>query len=69
MKVKFKGLINEAVAIEAVKQNGDALQYVPESVLTEAMAIEAVKQDGYALQYVLDFILFQKIAKKMNIVI
>ena len=37
-------------ALEAVKQNGYALQYVKEQ--TEEICFEAVKQDGYALQYV-----------------
>ena len=37
-------------ALEAVKQNGYALQYVTKQ--TEEMALEAVKQNGDALQYV-----------------
>ena len=37
-------------AMEAVKQEGYALQYV--QTQTEAICMEAVKQDGYALQYV-----------------
>ena len=37
-------------AMEAVKQNGYALQYV--QTQTEAICMEAVKQNGYALQYV-----------------
>ncbi len=37
-------------ALEAVKQNGYALQYVKEQ--TEAICLEAVKQDSDALQYV-----------------
>ena len=37
-------------ALEAVKQNGYALQYVKEQ--TEEICLEAVKQDGYALQFV-----------------
>ena len=37
-------------AMEAVKQNGCALQYV--QTQTEAICMEAVKQDGYALRYV-----------------
>jgi hypothetical protein len=36
--------------LEAVKRNGDALQYVKDQ--TEAVCLEAVKQDGDALQYV-----------------
>lgn len=36
--------------LEAVKQNGYALQYVKDQ--TEEICLEAVKQNGYALQYV-----------------
>ena len=36
--------------LEAVKQNGLALEYVKEQ--TKEICLEAVKQDGYALQYV-----------------
>ena len=37
-------------ALEAVKQNGYALQYV--QTQTEAICLEAVKQNGEVLQYV-----------------
>lgn len=37
-------------ALEAVKQDGYALQYVKDQ--TQDICIEAVKQDGYALRYV-----------------
>ena len=37
-------------SLEAVKQNGDALQYVKEQ--SEAICLEAVKQNGDALRYV-----------------
>ena len=50
--LSVKKNLSGAEALEAVKQNGDALRYVPEAMLTEAIALEAVKQDGYALQYV-----------------
>ena len=39
-----------AEALEAVKQNGDSLQYV--NTQTEDICLEAVKQNGEALQYV-----------------
>ena len=39
-------------ALEAVKQNGSALQYVAEQ--TEEICLEAVKQDGWTLQYVVE---------------
>jgi hypothetical protein len=44
--------------MEAVRQNGMALQYVPENLKTEspnefgALCLEAVKQDGRAIQFV-----------------
>ena len=54
-KAKYKALsekknLQGKEAMEAVKQDGLALQYVKEQ--TEAICIEAVKQNGYALQYV-----------------
>ena len=50
--MKFMGIVDVNVALEAVKQNGYALQYVKDQ--TEAVALEAVKQNGYALRYVKD---------------
>ena len=44
--IEYKG----KEALEAVKQNGYALQYVKEQ--TESICLEAVKEDGDALQYV-----------------
>ena len=44
--IEYRG----AKALEAVKQNGYALQYVREQ--TPEMCIEAVKQNGDALRYV-----------------
>jgi alanine racemase len=41
---------SEAVCLEAVKKNGDALMYVKDQ--SEAVCLEAVKNDGYALRYV-----------------
>ena len=48
----FKDIIiqTEKICIEAVKQNGYALDYVKDQ--TETICIEAVKQNGDALQYV-----------------
>ena len=40
------------MALEAVKQDGHALQYVKDQ--TEAVALEAVKRNGHALRYVKD---------------
>ena len=40
----------ETESLEAVKQDGNALQYVTNQ--TEQICLEAVKQYGYALQYV-----------------
>ncbi len=52
MRISFRGILSATVALEAVKQDGYALQYVKDQ--TEAVALEAVKQDGRALQYVKD---------------
>ena len=38
--------------LEAVKQNGHALEYVKEQ--TPEICLEAVKEDGYALRFVKD---------------
>ena len=46
----FQKWSTEAVCLEAVKNDGNALQYVKEQ--TEAVCLEAVKRNGYALQYV-----------------
>jgi hypothetical protein len=40
----------QKVCLEAVKQNGHALQYVKKQ--TPELCLEAVKQNGFALQYV-----------------
>ena len=60
MRIEFRGLLTLDASLEAVKQDGDALQYVKEQ--TEAVALEAVKRNGDALRYVLNFDLFVKIA-------
>ena len=44
--------VSEEEAIEAVKEDGDALRYVKDQ--TEAVCIEAVKRNGDALRYVKD---------------
>ena len=51
-------------SLEAVKQNGDALQYVKEQ--SEAICLEAVKQNGYALKYVKEeqFIIVKELTLK-----
>ena len=51
-------------AMEAVKQDGDALQYVKEQ--TEAICMEAVKKNGDALRYV-DKSCFAKEVRKMTV--
>jgi hypothetical protein len=48
--LKTKKNLKGDEAMNAVKQNGYALQYVTEQ--TEQICLEAVKQNGYALQYV-----------------
>ena len=47
---KLKKWENETYCLEAVKQDGYALQYVKEQ--SEAVCMEAVKQNGDALRYV-----------------
>ena len=49
-KLSEKKNLSGKDALEAVKQNGYALQYVAKQ--TDEMCLEAVKQDGYALCYV-----------------
>ena len=39
-------------ALAAVKQDADALEYVPEKLKTAELCLIAVKQDGYALEFV-----------------
>ena len=39
------------VCLEAVRQNGFALQYVPEA-RNRTVCLETVRQNGFALQYV-----------------
>ena len=46
---KSKEIIGEANQLEAVKQNGDAIQYIHNP--SEQVQLEAVKQDGNAIQY------------------
>src|SRR3990167_11484085 len=44
--------LDEAVCLAAVRQNGWALQCVPELLCTETVCLEAVRQYGRALEYV-----------------
>ena len=60
--VKYMGIVTGA--IEAVKENGYALQYVKEQ--SEAVCLAAVKEDGHALQYVIDIELFKSISIKLG---
>ena len=50
LKLTIKKNLKGNEALEAVKQNGNALRYVKEQ--TEQICLEAVKQDGNALRYV-----------------
>ena len=56
--------LSKKEAFEAVRQDGDSLQYVKEQ--TEAICLEAVKQDGYSLRYVKEQI-FNQESKMINI--
>jgi len=47
---EFKHITNQQEALEAVRQDGAALQFVRNQ--TEEICLEAVKQSGYALSYV-----------------
>ncbi len=50
MKFKKKAAIEDV--LEAVKEDGMALHFVPEPLRTEALCLEAVKQNGLALRFV-----------------
>ena len=54
-------IIDKEICIEAVKQNGRALQYVPKSIIDKEICIEAVKQHWQALQYVPENIMDKEI--------
>ena len=51
-QLSIKKNLSSDKAMEAVKQDGNALRYVKDQ--TEAICLEAVKQNGYALRYVKD---------------
>jgi len=42
----------EYLCLEAVRQDGHALEFVPDSFFSEEMCVEAVKQNGYAVYWV-----------------
>ena len=65
MRIKFQGIENEKAALEAVKRNGYALQYVKDQ--TEAVCLEAVKRNGDALQYVVIRAIFDTIVRSLGI--
>ena len=52
LKDKYYKYFSEKEALEAVKNDGNALQYVKDQ--TPEIALEAVKNDGDALRYVKD---------------
>jgi hypothetical protein len=59
--------MTESVALAAVKQDGFAIQYVPESFRTEDVVTAAVKQDSDALRYIIYRTMFDLIANKLGI--
>ena len=65
MKVQYLAILTIEAAMEEVKQDGYALQYVKDQ--TDAICIEAVKKNGEALKYVIDFSMFSKIAADLGI--
>jgi hypothetical protein len=38
--------------LEAVREDGNALQWVPDEIKTAELCLEAVKQDRFMIQYV-----------------
>ena len=67
MNIEFQAILTLEAAFKAVESDGEALQYVPESLMNEAVVSKAVERNGYALQYVLNKSLFFKIAAKFGI--
>ena len=63
--MKFHAITEETKALEAVKNDGYALQYVKDQ--SEAVCLEAVKRNGDALRYVLILEIFEKLAKLFNL--
>lgn len=51
-KILRRSKQTEEICLEAVRQNGLALEYVHEEFKTEELCLEAVKGEGCALQYV-----------------
>ena len=47
-----KNGLSYEICLEAVKQNGDVLRYVPEDLKTSEICLTAVEQDGMALEHV-----------------
>jgi len=51
--IEKSGLFKTAkLCLEAVKQNGYSLKFVPEKFKTAKLCLEAVKQNSYAFQFV-----------------
>lgn len=50
--LKFIDNSTEKVKLEAVKQNGSAIQYIKPEDQTEEMRLVAVKESGYSLAYI-----------------
>ena len=46
MFIEFQAILNVEAAIKAVERNGEALQYVPESLMNEAVVSKAVESNG-----------------------
>ena len=52
--IRFRRIETEEQALAAVKQDGFALRFVPDSLKTEAVCLEVVKQNGFALGLIPD---------------
>jgi hypothetical protein len=61
--IRFLGYQTEEIFKLAVKQNGNALQYVKEEFQTEEICQLAVKKNGKALQYVNEKLKTEEICK------
>ena len=67
MAIKFMSILSIEAALAAVRNNGYALQFVPEELRTADVVLEAVRNNGYALKFVLDVDLFKSIALQLGI--
>ena len=65
--IKFSELLTLEASIEAVENDGYALQHVPDELKSEAVCAKAVECNGDALRYVFSKPLFFSLAAKFGI--